>query len=105
MRLDVSVDIPFAREQVFKTYRDDLPKLVRYLENVRAITVTSRTEEGPLVKLVNRWRGGGEIPARDNPACLGHAILRCGVVSRNRESDAASAALGQGHGGIDRGMG
>ncbi|MDP1917210.1 MAG: hypothetical protein Q8L14_13295 [Myxococcales bacterium] len=63
MRLDVSVDIPFSREQVFKAYRDDLPKLVPYLENVRAITVTSRTEEGPLVKLVNRWKGGGEIPS------------------------------------------
>ena len=63
MRLDVSVDIPFSREQVFKAYRDDLPKLVPYLENVRAITVVSRTEEGPLVKLVNRWKGGGEIPS------------------------------------------
>lgn len=63
MRLDVSVDIPFSREQVFKAYRDDLPKLVPYLENVRAISVVSRTEEGPLVKLVNRWKGGGEIPS------------------------------------------
>ncbi|MBL8923902.1 MAG: hypothetical protein JNJ54_33915 [Myxococcaceae bacterium] len=63
MRLDVSVDIPFSREKVFKAYRDDLPKLVPYLENVRAITVTSRTEEGPVVKLVNRWKGGGEIPS------------------------------------------
>jgi hypothetical protein len=63
MRLDVSVDIPFARAQVFKAYRDDLPKLVPYLENVRAITVTSRTDEGPVVKLVNRWKGGGEIPS------------------------------------------
>lgn len=63
MRLDVSVDIPFSREQVFKAYRDDLPKLVPYLENVRAITVTSRSDEGPIVKLVNRWKGGGEIPS------------------------------------------
>lgn len=62
MRLDVSVDIPFYREKVFKAYRDDLPKLVPYLENVRAITVTSRSDEGPIVKLVNRWKGGGEIP-------------------------------------------
>lgn len=63
MRLDVSVEIPFPRERVFKAYRDDLPKLVSYLENVRAITVTSRADEGQLVKLVNRWKGGGEIPS------------------------------------------
>ena len=63
MRLDVTVDIPFSREKVFKAYRDDLPKLVPYLENVRAITVTSRSDEGPIVKLVNRWKGGGEIPS------------------------------------------
>lgn len=63
MRLDVSVDIPFPRERVFKAYRDDLPKLVPYLENVRAIIVNDRVEEGPIVKLVNRWKGGGEIPS------------------------------------------
>ncbi|MBE2248710.1 MAG: hypothetical protein IAE78_04105 [Myxococcus sp.] len=63
MRLEISVDIPFPREQVFKAYRDELPNLVPYLENVRAITVTSRTEDGPLVKYVNRWKGGGEIPS------------------------------------------
>ena len=48
MRLDVSVDNPFSREKVFKAYRADLPKLVPYLENVRAITVTSRSREGPV---------------------------------------------------------
>lgn len=63
MKLLVTADIAFPREQVFAAYRDHLPELVPYLDNVRAITVTSRSEEGHLVKFVNRWKGGGEIPA------------------------------------------
>lgn len=63
MKLEVSGELPFPRARVFKVYRDEMPKLVPYLENVRAITVTSRTDEGPRATLINRWRGGGEIPA------------------------------------------
>ena len=63
MRLDVSVDIPFSRAQVFATYRDKLPDLVPYLPNVRGITVVSRADEGAVTRLLNRWKGGGEIPA------------------------------------------
>lgn len=62
MRIDVSVEIPFSRAQVFATYRDHLTELVPYLHNVRAITITSRQDEGDVVKLLNRWKGGGEIP-------------------------------------------
>jgi hypothetical protein len=63
MRLDVSTDIAFPRDQVFKVYRDKLPDLVPYLPNVRGINVVSRNEEGHLVKLLNRWKGGGDIPS------------------------------------------
>jgi hypothetical protein len=62
MRLDVSAEIPFSRAEVFAVYRDKLPDLVKYLPNVRGISVTSRTDDGPVVKLLNRWKGGGEIP-------------------------------------------
>ncbi len=62
MRLDVSAEIPFSREQVFTVYRDKLAELTKYLPNVRGITVTHRTDEGTVVKLLNRWKGGGEIP-------------------------------------------
>ncbi|MBI3185001.1 MAG: hypothetical protein HYZ28_22905 [Myxococcales bacterium] len=62
MKLDVSVEIPYPREKVFTTYRDKLPELVPYLPNVRGITVSSRSEEGQLTKLLNRWKGGGELP-------------------------------------------
>ncbi len=63
MRIDVNAEIAFPRERVFATYRDHLPELVPSLANVRAITITSRADEGHLVKFVNRWKGGGEIPA------------------------------------------
>jgi hypothetical protein len=62
MRLDVSAEIPFSRAETFAVYRDKLPELVKYLPNVRGITVSSRTDDGPVAKLVNRWKGGGEIP-------------------------------------------
>jgi hypothetical protein len=63
MKLDTSVEIPFPRQRVFETYRDKLPDLVPYLPNIRGIEVTSRQDQGAVVVLVNRWRGGGEIPA------------------------------------------
>ncbi|MBL8950988.1 MAG: hypothetical protein JNK82_09445, partial [Myxococcaceae bacterium] len=63
MRLDVSIDLPFPRKDIFVVYRDKLPDLVPYLPNVRGITVTSRTDEGHVSKLVNHWKGGGDIPA------------------------------------------
>lgn len=62
MRLDVSAEIPFSRADVFAVYRDKLPELVKYLPNVRGISITTRTDDGPVVKLLNRWKGGGEIP-------------------------------------------
>lgn len=63
MKLEVSSDIPFPREKVFSVYRDRLVDLVPYLPNVRNITVVNRTEAGNTVQLLNRWKGGGEIPA------------------------------------------
>ena len=62
MKIETTADIAFPRELVFATYRDHLVELVPYLANVREITITSRIEEGALVKFVNRWKGGGEIP-------------------------------------------
>ena len=63
MKLEVSAEIPFPRLAVFTVYRDKLPELVKYLPNVRSITQVSRSEDGPTVKLLNRWMGGGEIPS------------------------------------------
>jgi hypothetical protein len=63
--MDIRADapIPFPRDLVFATYRDDMAKVVSYLPNVRSIQVTSRKENGAVVEMVNEWRGGGDIPA------------------------------------------
>ncbi len=63
MKIEVTADIAFPKDRVFAAYRDHLVDLVPYLENVREIIITSRVDEGALVKFVNRWKGGGEIPA------------------------------------------
>lgn len=63
MKLEVSVEIPFARARVFEVYRDRLPELVPYLPNVRGIQQLQRSEEGNVVKLLNHWKGGGDIPS------------------------------------------
>ncbi len=49
MRLDVSVDIPFPRAQVFAAYRDKLPEAsCRTCRTCAPSPVTSRTDEGPI---------------------------------------------------------
>lgn len=62
MEIRADAPIPFPRDRVFATYRDEIAQLLPYLPNVRAIEVKSRREEGPIVHLVNEWRGGGDIP-------------------------------------------
>jgi len=63
MRAEVSVNIAFSRERVFRAYRDELPKLVGGLENVKEISVTSRTEDASVVKLASLWRANAEVPS------------------------------------------
>lgn len=63
--MDIASDrvVPFVRELVFRTYRDQLVDLVPHLPNIRAIDVRDRTDEPPRARLVNIWHGAGEIPA------------------------------------------
>jgi hypothetical protein len=63
MELRADARIPFSRTIVFAAYRDEMAKLLPYLSNVRGIDVKSRKENGPIVEIVNHWRGGGDIPA------------------------------------------
>jgi hypothetical protein len=63
MDLHVDALIPFPRDVVFPVYRDDIPKLLKFLPNVRSIDVKSRTDRGAIAEVVNDWRGGGDIPA------------------------------------------
>jgi hypothetical protein len=63
MDLTADADLPFPRDIVFQAYRDKLVDLVDYLPNIRRIDVKSREEEDGIVRFVNEWHGGGEIPA------------------------------------------
>jgi hypothetical protein len=63
VRLNAEVDISQPLALVFAAYRDELPELVPYLPNVRAITPTSRVERPGEVALVNHWEGGADLPA------------------------------------------
>lgn len=63
MELAADAHLAFPRPVVFAAYRDKLVDLLPFLPNVRKIEVKSRTEEGGVVKFVNEWHGGGEIPA------------------------------------------
>jgi hypothetical protein len=62
MELRADAHIPFPRPVVFAAYRDKLLDMLPYLPNVRAIEVRKREDQGKVVKLLNFWRGGGDIP-------------------------------------------
>ncbi|HMJ11269.1 MAG TPA: hypothetical protein VK524_07660 [Polyangiaceae bacterium] len=63
MLLSVDANIPFEKSLVFRTYRDDLLELVEFMPTIRRVEIRSREEHGPIVKMVNVWYGGSEIPA------------------------------------------
>lgn len=63
MKIESDAILAHPRELVFRAYRDDLPQLVGHLPNVTSIEVESRSEDGPVVSLVNVWHAGGDIPA------------------------------------------
>lgn len=62
MELSADATMPFPRSLVYAAYRDDMLNLVPYLPNIRRIEVRKREQEGTLVRLLNIWHGGGEIP-------------------------------------------
>jgi hypothetical protein len=90
--MDLRVDsrLEFPRDVVFRAYRDEMPALVPYLPNVRAIDVVSREEDGDVVRIVNVWHGGGEIP-RAAHAVLNERMLSWTDRATWRESDKSCA--------------
>jgi len=62
MKVEADTFIDFPRELVFRTYRDRLPELVPHLPNVKEIRVESRSDEGPISQLVNRWEANADVP-------------------------------------------
>jgi hypothetical protein len=55
--------ISFPRERVFRTYRDHLSEIVRYMDDISGVTVLAREEAGAVVKLHNEWASAKEIPS------------------------------------------
>ena len=53
MRIEADSVLPFSRDAVFKAYRDDLPKVVEFLPNVREIECKKRETAGPVTTLFN----------------------------------------------------
>jgi hypothetical protein len=74
MELRADATIPFERPVVFAAYRDKLVDMLPYLPNVRSIEVRKREDEGQIVKLLNFWKGGGDIPPAAR-AFLSEAML------------------------------
>ncbi len=50
-------------EAVFSAYRDRLPEVVPYLDDIASVVVASRKEEGDVVRLHNTWSSSREVPA------------------------------------------
>jgi hypothetical protein len=63
MDIKTDVTLSFPRERVFTTYRDRLTELLEFLPNIRGLVIKSREDGDGVVKLVNAWQGGGEIPS------------------------------------------
>jgi hypothetical protein len=62
MKLHADARVPFPLDLVYRTYRDELSKLVPYLPNIRSIDVKEREETDGGVRLLNVWRGEAKIP-------------------------------------------
>ncbi len=68
MKISVTQIIPFPRKAVFAVLRDHLPELADYLPNIKKIEVKERTEEGPVVRLLNLWHAAQtEVPTIAKP--------------------------------------
>jgi len=50
------------REAVFRAYRDRLPEVVAYLEDISAVNVLSRSDTGAQTRLHNEWVSSRDIP-------------------------------------------
>lgn len=64
MKIEVVDTIPFDRDVVFATLRDELPGLAEYLPNVERIELREREElAGGRIRTLNHWKARAEIPA------------------------------------------
>lgn len=62
MKIESDAVIPFDRETVYRAYRDNIQDFIQFLPNVEEVREDERVDEGKIIKLVNTWRAGGDIP-------------------------------------------
>lgn len=62
MKISANTYLPFPRPLVYATFRDRLLDLIPYMPNIRSVEVKSRQVEDGVIRCVNDWHGGGEIP-------------------------------------------
>lgn len=62
MKLEADAKMSFPRDVVFTTYRDRLPELAPYLDDIKAITVQKREDDPPITRILNLWEASTEIP-------------------------------------------
>lgn len=63
MELTARTRIPYPRELVYRTIRDRLPELAKYMPNVKEIVMKEREDKGTQVRFLNLWTASSEIPA------------------------------------------
>ena len=62
MKIESSDIIQHPVDQVYETYRDEMPQIADYVANISKIEVESREDVEGGVKLHNVWYALGEIP-------------------------------------------
>ncbi|MFK8001933.1 MAG: SRPBCC family protein [Polyangiales bacterium] len=62
MKIEADAFVDHPADEVFRAYRDVLPRLVEQIPQVRAVIVQSRKESGHIVELVNLWHGDSPVP-------------------------------------------
>ena len=63
MKIESESSIAHPVARVFDAYRDRLPEVAAYLEDIREIKVLSRDEEGDVTRLHNEWASDKDVPA------------------------------------------
>lgn len=62
MRFTSTSTIAHPRAAVFAAYRDRLPEIVAYMEDISEVVVLSRADEGGVTTLHNEWHSAREVP-------------------------------------------
>ncbi len=63
MRFTSTSTIDHPLDQVFAAYRDRLPDVVPFMDDIESVVVLDRSESGDVVTLHNEWSSANEIPA------------------------------------------